>query len=140
MRLADKVIIVTGGGRGIGRAYARALAAEGAYVVVAADTADPASTAKDIEARGGQALGVRCDVSLEHDTLELATKAGDRFGRIDVLVNNAYVEGARTWWGRERGTPAPTRRHGVRPNCSVSTHSILSRDQKSIATFRSTYS
>jgi NAD(P)-dependent dehydrogenase (short-subunit alcohol dehydrogenase family) len=93
MRLAEKVIIVTGGGRGIGRAYALALAAEGAHVVVATDVADPAPAVKEIEARGGQALGVHCDVSREHDTLELATQTVARFGRIDVLVNNAAVYG-----------------------------------------------
>ena len=93
MRLADKVIIVTGGGRGIGRAYSLALAAEGARVVVAADTTDPAPAVKEIEARGGQALGVHCDVSRENNALELATKTVDRFGRIDVLVNNAALYG-----------------------------------------------
>ena len=93
MRLADKVIIVTGGGRGIGRAYSLALAAEGAHVVVATDIADPAPTVKEIEARGGQALGVHCDVSREHDALELATQTVARFGRIDVLVNNAALYG-----------------------------------------------
>jgi NAD(P)-dependent dehydrogenase (short-subunit alcohol dehydrogenase family) len=92
MRLTDKVVIVTGGGLGIGRAYALGLAAEGARVVVA-DIADTAPTVKEIEARGGQALGVACDVSREDDTRDLATKAGERFGRIDVLVNNAAVYG-----------------------------------------------
>jgi NAD(P)-dependent dehydrogenase (short-subunit alcohol dehydrogenase family) len=93
MRLADKVVIVTGGGRGIGRAYSLGLAAEGARVVVAADITDPAPAVKEIEARGGQALGVHCDVAREHDALELATKTLARFGRIDVLVNNASIYG-----------------------------------------------
>jgi NAD(P)-dependent dehydrogenase (short-subunit alcohol dehydrogenase family) len=92
MRLTDKVVIVTGGGLGIGRAYALGLAAEGARVVVA-DIADTAPTVKEIEARGGQALGVACDVSREDDTHDLATKTGERFGRIDVLVNNAAIYG-----------------------------------------------
>ena len=93
MRLADKVIIVTGGGRGLGRAYSLALAAEGARVVVVANIADPAPAVKEIEARGGQALGMHCDVSRENDARELATKTLDRFGRIDVLVNNAAIYG-----------------------------------------------
>ena len=93
MRLADKVIIVTGGGRGLGRAYSLALAAEGARVIVAANIADPAPAVKEIDARGGQALGVHCDVSRENDARELATKTLDRFGRIDVLVNNAAIYG-----------------------------------------------
>ena len=92
MRLSDKVAIVTGGGMGIGRAYCLGLAAEGARVVVA-DIADPTPTVKEIEARGGQALGVRGDVAREEDTLELAAQTMSRFGRIDVLVNNAALYG-----------------------------------------------
>ena len=92
MRLSNKVAIVTGGGMGIGRAYCLGLAAEGARVVVA-DIADPTPTVKEIEARGGQALGVRGDVAREEDTLELAAQTMSRFGRIDVLVNNAALYG-----------------------------------------------
>jgi NAD(P)-dependent dehydrogenase (short-subunit alcohol dehydrogenase family) len=92
MRLADKVVIVTGGSIGIGHAYSLGLAEEGARVVVA-DIADPQPTVKEIEARGGEALGVGCDVSREEDTLDLATKTLQRFGRIDVLVNNAALYG-----------------------------------------------
>ena len=92
MRLKDKVCIVTGGGIGIGRAYSLGLAAEGARVVVA-DIAETQPVVKEIEARGGQALGVQCDVSNEKETLGLATKTLDRWGRIDVLVNNAAVYG-----------------------------------------------
>jgi len=92
MRLTNKVVIVTGGGVGIGHAYSLGLAAEGARVVVA-DIADPQPTVKEIEARGGQALGVSCDVSREEDTLDLATRTLQRFGRIDVLVNNAAIYG-----------------------------------------------
>ena len=92
MRLEDKVIIITGGGSGMGRAYALGVAAEGARVVVA-DIADPQATVKEIEAGGGQALGIVCDVSREEDTLRLAADAVARFGRIDVLVNNAALYG-----------------------------------------------
>ena len=90
MRLQDRVVIVTGGGIGIGRAYALGCAAEGARVVVA-DIADPKPVVKEIEARGGQALAVECDVSREAETLRMAAEALNRFGRIDVLVNNAAI-------------------------------------------------
>jgi NAD(P)-dependent dehydrogenase (short-subunit alcohol dehydrogenase family) len=92
MRLKDKAIIITGGGMGIGRAYCLGCAAEGARVVVA-DIADTQPVVKEIEARGGQALGVGCDVSKEEDALRMATVTLDRWGRIDVLVNNAAIYG-----------------------------------------------
>jgi NAD(P)-dependent dehydrogenase (short-subunit alcohol dehydrogenase family) len=92
MRLKDKVVIVTGGARGIGREYCLGVAAEGARVVVA-DVADPKPTASEVEARGAQALAVECDVSREGDTLRLATETLARFGSIDVLVNNAALYG-----------------------------------------------
>ena len=92
MRLADKVIIVTGGAKGIGRAYCLGTAAEGARVVVA-DVADLKPAVKEVEARGAQALGVECDVSREADTQRLAAETLARFGRIDVLVNNAAIYG-----------------------------------------------
>src|SRR5437879_2731074 len=92
MRLEDKVVIVTGGAKGIGRAYSLGVAAEGARVGVA-DIVDPKPAVTEIEARGGQALGVECDVSREADTLRLATETIARFGRIDVLGNNAALYG-----------------------------------------------
>src|SRR5215510_15301035 len=92
MRLVDKVVIVTGGARGIGRAYCIGLAAEGARVV-AADVLDCKPVVTEIETRGGQALGVTCDVSRESDTQRLATETLARFGRIDALVNNAALYG-----------------------------------------------
>src|SRR3989454_10658919 len=88
MRLEDKVVIVTGGAKGIGRAYSLGVAAEGARVVVA-DIVDPKPTGTEIEARGGQALGGECDVSREADTLRLATQTIARLGRIDGPGNNA---------------------------------------------------
>jgi NAD(P)-dependent dehydrogenase (short-subunit alcohol dehydrogenase family) len=92
MRLQDRVMIVTGGATGIGRAYCLGAAAEGSRVVVA-DIADPKPTVKELEARGAQALGVECDVAREPDTLRLATETLARFGRIDILVNNAALYG-----------------------------------------------
>ena len=93
MRLRGKVVIVTGGARGIGRAYGLGVASEGAKVVVA-DVADGKPAVKEIEGLGAQALVVECDVSREADTLRLATETLARFGRIDVLVNNAALYGS----------------------------------------------
>lgn len=90
MRLKDKVVIVTGGGIGIGRAYSLGLAREGARVVVA-DIADPKPAVKEIEAGGGQALAVECDVSQEAETLRMAAETLNRFGRIDALISNAAI-------------------------------------------------
>ena len=89
-RLDDKVAIVTGGARNIGAVYARALAAEGARVVVA-DVLDGADTARAIRDAGGQAVAVEVDVSREDDTLRMTETAMDAFGRVDILVNNAAI-------------------------------------------------
>ena len=92
MQLKDKVIIVTGGGRGIGRAFALRLAVEGASVVVADINAENAdNVCKDIAASGGIAMPVHVDVSSEADTLRMADEIIKRFGKIDVLINNAAV-------------------------------------------------
>jgi len=86
--LDEKVAIVTGGARGIGRAYCHGLAREGAAVVVA-DLREPTDTVAGIEANGGKALAVEVDVADRGSTEAMAAAAVDRFGRIDVLVNNA---------------------------------------------------
>ena len=96
MELKDAVAIVTGGARGIGRGIALALAREGAHVVVAdlpAVRADMEETARLVEAEGVQSLLVHVDVRIEAQTQAMARAALDRFGRIDVLVNNAGVIG-----------------------------------------------
>jgi 7-alpha-hydroxysteroid dehydrogenase len=89
-RLTDRVAIVTGAGHGIGRAISLALAEAGANVVCCARTlADVEETARLIRASGREALPLTCDV-LETDQLEaLVAATMQRFGRIDVLVNNA---------------------------------------------------
>lgn len=80
-----EVAIVTGAAGGLGRVYALGLAAAG-YAVVAADLADPSEVVEEI---GGRALGVQVDVSDLASTEAMAAAALERFGRIDILVNNA---------------------------------------------------
>ncbi|MGB9629219.1 MAG: SDR family NAD(P)-dependent oxidoreductase [Thermodesulfobacteriota bacterium] len=90
MRLKDKVAIVTGGARGLGKAFSIALAKEGAKMMVA-DIADFQETIREIESSGGVAKGIRTDVSIEEDTLKMAEETFITFGRIDILVNNAAI-------------------------------------------------
>ena len=94
-RFENKVAIVTGAAGGIGEAYARALAAEGASVVVAdVDEAKGEATAASItEAGGGEAIFVRCDVSDPDSATAMAEATVARFGGIDHLVNNAAIYG-----------------------------------------------
>jgi NAD(P)-dependent dehydrogenase (short-subunit alcohol dehydrogenase family) len=91
---SDKVAIVTGAGRGIGRAYAESLAAAGASVVVADIDEDGArDVARAIEEAGGSAIAVGVDVADHESTARMAGSAVDRFGGIDYLVNNAALFG-----------------------------------------------
>lgn len=95
MRLPDRVAIVTGGGSGIGRAIAVLFAREGARVAVADRAADRAAeVADEITAAGGQAVALTVDVTDGAAVERMAAEVAERFGRIDVLVNNAaYSEG-----------------------------------------------
>lgn len=91
-RLKDKVAIVTGGGRGIGRAVSLAFAREGAKVVVNAAHAETAGgVAKEIEAMGGKAVAVEGDVRKRQQVDAMVKAALDNFGKIDILVNCAGV-------------------------------------------------
>jgi NAD(P)-dependent dehydrogenase (short-subunit alcohol dehydrogenase family) len=89
-KLKDRVAIVTGGAQGIGAAYAKALAAEGARVAVA-DILDCTAVAKEIESRGGSAMAVKVNVADEASAQAMAEAVAEHFGRIDILVNNAAV-------------------------------------------------
>ena len=95
MRLKDNVIIVTGGGIGIGRAYSLALAKEGARVVVADIQEEEAKrVANEIKQGGGEALAVPVDVASVQKSRAMTDTALQKFGRIDVLVNNAALYSA----------------------------------------------
>ncbi|HEY8706510.1 MAG TPA: NAD(P)-dependent oxidoreductase [Burkholderiaceae bacterium] len=95
--LKGKTLFITGASRGIGLAIARRAARDGANVVIAAKTSDPNpklpgtihSAAAEIEAAGGQALALQTDIRDEASVLEAVTRAVERFGGIDILVNNA---------------------------------------------------
>jgi 3-oxoacyl-[acyl-carrier protein] reductase len=92
MRLEGKAAIVTGAGRGIGRAIAIAFGGEGANVVVTARSlSEIEATAEAVRQAGGEALAVRCDVSEASDVDALAEGVISRYGQIDILVNNAAI-------------------------------------------------
>ncbi len=95
-RMKGMVAVVTGSSRGLGRAIAREFAREGASVVVSARPSSPTGlegtaeeTAQAIEAEGGEAFALPCDVSDEAQVRSMVERAVDRYGKIDVLVNNA---------------------------------------------------
>jgi NAD(P)-dependent dehydrogenase (short-subunit alcohol dehydrogenase family) len=91
-RLQGKVAIVTGAAQGIGAEYARALSAEGAAVIVA-DVLDANPVALAINENGGQALAVNCDVTDPVSVKAMVAATLERFGRLDILVNNAALFG-----------------------------------------------
>jgi 3-oxoacyl-[acyl-carrier protein] reductase len=89
-RLEDKVAIVTGGGRGLGKVYCLRMADEGAKVVVADILDREAEDAvNEIKAKGGTAIALKADVTSEAGTQLMAEETVKKFGRIDILVNNA---------------------------------------------------
>jgi NAD(P)-dependent dehydrogenase (short-subunit alcohol dehydrogenase family) len=92
MRFENKVAIVTGSGQGIGEHYAKALAAEGAAVVVAELNPETGVAVADaIVAEGGRAVFVKADVASENSAAEVAATAVETFGGIDLLINNAAI-------------------------------------------------
>jgi NAD(P)-dependent dehydrogenase (short-subunit alcohol dehydrogenase family) len=92
MRLEGKVAIVTGSAQGIGAAFAERLAAEGAATVLAVRTLERGErTLESIRAQGGEAMVVAVDVADETQTLAMAEATMAKYGRIDILVNNAAM-------------------------------------------------
>jgi len=93
--LTDKVVIITGGSRGIGHATARAAAARGYRVLIgyASNEAAASGVVSAIEAKNGKAIAVKCDVGEEKDILALF-KTADKFGTLGALVNNAGIVGS----------------------------------------------
>ncbi|MEQ1677041.1 MAG: NAD(P)-dependent oxidoreductase [Chitinophagaceae bacterium] len=97
MSFAKKTILITGATRGIGKAIALRLANEGANIVIAAKSVEENaklggtifSAAAEIEAAGGKALAVQCDIRFEDQVQNVVNKAVETFGGIDILINNA---------------------------------------------------
>ncbi len=94
MKLDGQVAVITGAGRGIGRAIALSYAREGAKLALAARSeSELQETIAAVSDLGAEAIAVPTDVTSQEDTEQLAGKVVDRFGRIDVLVNNAGISG-----------------------------------------------
>ena len=92
MKLADKIAVVTGAGRGIGASIAQAFAEEGANLVLAARTQEQLErVAAEIKTKKREAVAVACDVSSPREVDRLAKTAREKFGRVDILVNNAGI-------------------------------------------------
>jgi len=88
----EKIALVTGGSRGIGKAIAVAFGKAGATVVVAARNVNLLEeVVKEIQAMGGDAFYVKCDLTRDEDIFSLVTKTIERYGRIDILINNAGI-------------------------------------------------
>ena len=107
--LHDRVAVITGASRGIGRALALGLARSGCHIVVAAKSTESSerlpgsiySVAREVEALGVQALPVQVDVRDAEQIEALAARTQERFGRIDILINNAGA----LWWQPLLDTP-----------------------------------
>jgi len=92
MKLKDRVAIVTGGARGIGKAIAFTFVREGARVVIVdVDQKSLEASKEEIEKMGGEALAISCDITKSSEVNEMVNQVQKTFGRIDILVNNAGI-------------------------------------------------
>jgi 3-oxoacyl-[acyl-carrier protein] reductase len=92
MSIDGKIVLITGAGRGIGKALALGFAKAGAHVVVVSRTqTEIEATAREAQTMGGQSLAIKADISQPHDVRRMAELVDGRFGRLDVLVNNAAL-------------------------------------------------
>jgi len=91
LRLKNKISIITGAARGIGKTTALALAREGADVIIADVASDTYNVAKEIESLGRRSAAIECDVTKWKDVQNVVDKTIEMFGRIDILVNNAGI-------------------------------------------------
>jgi len=93
-RLKDRVAIITGGGKGIGKAISLAFSREGAIVVVAGRTLSALQeTCDEIRAKGGIAKPIQSDVSIEEQVVRMVSETIKEFGKVDILVNNSGIAG-----------------------------------------------
>ena len=93
--LQDKVAIITGASRGLGKAFAVRFAEEGAKLLLTTTNLERAEdTVKEIKAKGGEVAVMKTDISVESDTRKIAEKVMQEYGRVDILVNNAAI-----WFG-----------------------------------------
>ena len=93
MKLKDKVALITGASRGMGRATALLFAKEGAKIIVNYNKSEKKASevVEDIKKAGSDAIAVKCDVSKEEEVKSMVNQSIDKFGRIDILVNNAGI-------------------------------------------------
>lgn len=90
--LEDKVAIITGAGRGLGRAFALRFAEQGARLLLPDISLERAEdTAKEIRAKGGEAVAIHTDISDENATKKMAEKVMQQYGKVDILLNNAAI-------------------------------------------------
>jgi 3-oxoacyl-[acyl-carrier protein] reductase len=95
--LKDKVAIITGASRGIGRVLALRFAEEGAKLLLTTTNLERAAgVVKEIKAKGGEAVAMKADISVESETKKIAEKVIQQYGRVDILINNAGI-----WYGVE---------------------------------------
>jgi len=93
--LQDKVAIITGASRGLGKAFALRFAQEGARLLLTTTSLERAAeTEKQIKAKGGEVAFMKADISVADDTQKIADKVMEIYGRVDILVNNAAI-----WFG-----------------------------------------